>query len=354
MENIKYKNSREELLSLDKIKSFILSNYELEQADVTMVKFKDTEKQRAVYKVDYKTKTYCLKKVYYDENNLLYVYSAMEWLYRNSISVPKLLPTITNHRYVLYSDMLFILTPWLEGEKCNFDNIDHLNISAKTLGALHKVSINFTPIEGSCLRKGLENYHLSTYKHFNQLLNAVNNAHKHKDKFSNIFLDNLDENLRLAKLSVEISSSIDLQDLSISLCHGDYVNKNIIINNDNVSIIDFDKCKLDYCAHDLAYFLRRLLKRENTNWNAELAIMVINNYMLSNNLTKSDLKYILAYITFPQKYWKLSRDYYKNIKKCNKASFVRLLEKGVLRTSYQLEFVYEMIKIFQDKYNIDF
>ncbi|ATD54713.1 CotS family spore coat protein [Clostridium chauvoei] len=355
MGNTNYKkNSREELLSLDKIKAFILPNYELEYANVTMVKFKDTEKQRAVYKIDYKGKNYCLKKVYYDEANLLYVYSAMEWLYRNSILVPKLLPTINGHRYVMYSDMLFILTPWLEGDKCNFDNMHHLQLSAKTLGTLHKVSRNFTPIEGSCLRKGLEDYHLSVYKHFNQLLNAVNSAHKYNDKFSNIFLANLDENLRLAKLSVEISSSIKLDELSSSLCHGDYVNKNIIIDNNNVCIIDFDKCKLDYSAHDLAYFLRRLLKRENTNWNIEITTYVIDSYLYSNNLTESDLKYILAYIAFPQKYWKLSRDYYKNIKKCNKTSFVHLLEKGLSKTSNQLEFVYEMMKVFKDKYNITF
>ena len=48
-----------------------------------MIKFKDTEKQRAVYKIDYIDKSYCLKKVYYNEAELLFVYSAMEWLYRN-------------------------------------------------------------------------------------------------------------------------------------------------------------------------------------------------------------------------------------------------------------------------------
>ncbi|MEG0134350.1 MAG: CotS family spore coat protein, partial [Clostridium sp.] len=95
------------------MKAFILPHYNLQFADVTMVKFKDTDKQRAVYRIDYKNESYCLKKVYYDESNLLYVYSAMEWLYRNDLNVPKLLSTNTNHRYISYMNMLFILTPWV-------------------------------------------------------------------------------------------------------------------------------------------------------------------------------------------------------------------------------------------------
>lgn len=118
--------------------------------------------------------------------------------------------------------MLFILTPWIDGEKCDFDNINHVLLSSKTLGKLHKSSKNFLPIDGSAKREGFENYCESISKHFNQLLLSINNAHKYNDRFSKLFLDNIDENLELAKLSFEVSSSIDLDNLSHSLCHGDY------------------------------------------------------------------------------------------------------------------------------------
>lgn len=53
-----------------------------------MIKFKNTEKQRAVYKIEYNNKIYCLKKVYYKRMKIiLYVYSTMEWCYRNGINV---------------------------------------------------------------------------------------------------------------------------------------------------------------------------------------------------------------------------------------------------------------------------
>lgn len=342
------------VIDIDNIKTNILPKFFLQNADITMVKFKDTEKQRAVFKVTSDNKNYCLKKVYYDEGNLLFVYSAMEWLYRNNILLPKLLPSIDNNRFIYYDDMLFILTPWVEGEKCNFDSLIDIRLSIKTLAKLHKCSKNFKPILGSTNRTGLDDYYLSINKHFNDILETANLASTYKDKFSRIYLDNLDNNLSLAKLSLEIASSIDNTNLNVSLCHGDYVNKNILINNDDVWIIDFDKCKIDYCAHDLAYFLRRLLKRSTTNWNPALTIDIINTYNKFNNLTQSDLKYILAYLAFPQKFWKISRDYYKNINKCNKNAFISLFTKGLDRSADQLDYINNMIEIFEHYYNVKF
>lgn len=346
--------SNEDLLSIENMKAFILPNYDLQFADVKMVKFKDTDKQRAVYKVDFKNKSYCLKKVYYDESNLLYVYSAMEWLYRNDLNVPKLLPTNLNHRYINYMGMLFILTPWVNGVKCDFDNEHHMKLSSKALAKLHKASQNFVPISDSSHRIGCDDYNTSVDKHLEQLLLNAKQAKRYNDKFSKIFLNNLSTNLELARLSSKISSSIDCSELSKSLCHGDYVNKNILIDDNKVWIIDFDKCKMDYSSHDISYFLRRLLKRDDTNWNIALTLSIIDEYIKVNSLTSSDLKYILAYIAFPQKFWKISRDYYKNIKRCNKTAFISLLEKGLDRTDHQLKFIKEMMIIFEKNYGVDF
>lgn len=353
MENNIY-SSDNDLLSIKNMKSFILPHYNLESADVTMVKFKDTDKQRAVYRVDFKDKSYCLKKVYYDESNLLYVYSAMEWLYRNNLNVPKLLPTTSNDRYITYMNMLFILTPWVKGIKCDFDNEYHMKLSSTSLALLHKVSKSFKPIGGSFNRIGCDDYYTSVDKHLEQILISAKQAKHYNDKFSKIFLKNLNANLELAKLSSKISSTINITELSKSLCHGDYVNKNILIDNSKVWIIDFDKCKFDYCSHDISYFLRRLLKREGTNWDIDLTLRILDDYMTVNPLTSSDLKYILSYIAFPQKYWKISRDYYKNIKRCNKNAFISLLEKGLDRTDSQLSFIKKMIIILEKNYGVDF
>ena len=340
-------------LSPEIIKQNVLPYYNLQNAKISVIKFKDTDKQRAVYRIDFKDKSYCLKKVYYNINDLLYVYSATEWLYRNNIKVPKLLPTIDNNRFVSYQDMLFILTPWIDGDKCNFDNINHIIIAVKKLAIIHSISRNFRPILGSSMKEGFDDYYISTLKHFQDLLQASNEAFKYKDTFSKHFISSFDINLHLAKISLDIANKIDNSDLSVSLCHGDYVNKNLIFPSDlDPWIIDFDKCKLDYCAKDLAYFMRRLLKRENTKWNVDLALIVLNTYNTISPLTKSDLRYLISYICFPQKYWRISRDYYKNIYKCNKSSFLTLLSNAISKTDSQYEFALNIIDSVQKEFQI--
>jgi CotS family spore coat protein len=340
-------------LSPEIIRQNVLPYYNLQNSKISIVKFKDTDKQRAVYRIDSNEKSYCLKKVYYNIQDLLYVYSAIEWLYRNSIRVPKLLPTVDNNRFVSYQDMLFILTPWIEGDKCNFDNMTHVMISVKKLSALHSTSRNFKPIMGSSLKEGFEDYYISTLKHFQDLLHASNESFKYKDAFSRQFISNFDINLRLAKISLDISNKIDTSDLSKSLCHGDYVNKNLIFPTDlDPWVIDFDKCKMDYCAKDLAYFMRRLLKRENTKWDVDLALSVLNTYNESSKLTESDLRYLISYICFPQKYWRISRDYYRNIRKCNKSAFFTLLSSTISKTDFQYAFALNVIDSVQKKFNV--
>lgn len=340
------------LLSEENVKRNVLPHYGLEHADITQVKFKDTDKQRAVYKVTSPNGNYCLKKVYFSVEDLLFVYSSVEWLYRSGIKVPRILPTTGKGRFVNYEDMLFILTPWVEGEKCSYDNIQNVLDSCINMAKIHNCTENFKPIQGSSQRKGLEDLYSSTFKHFQQLLICSNQAFKYGDKFSKLFLQYFDTNLILAKTSIDIATAINSNNLAKCLCHLDYVNKNIIFDNSGcIWTIDFDKCKIDYRVHDISYFLRRLLKRDNTKWNLELTLSCFKRYEEINPLTLDEYKSIIVYLAFPQKFWKISRDYYNNISKCNKNSFITLLSKTCTKADYQMQFIDGIIKYVEDKFN---
>jgi CotS family spore coat protein len=340
------------IFSEENIKRHVLSNYNLEKGQVTSIKFKDTDKQRAVYKIDFLNKSYCLKKVYFSRKELLFVYSAIEWLFRNHINVPRILPTKDRGRFVDYNNMLFILTPWIDGEKCSYDDLNHVIASIKNLASMHYCCKNFISIEGSDIRNGYENVHLSISKHFPQLLSCSNSAFKCGDKFSKLFLQNFENNLLLAQISLQTSSNINTNNLSSSLCHLDYVNKNIIFDaNNQIWVIDFDKCCMDYCAHDISYFLRRFLKRDKTNWNLEFALKCLNLYEEIYPLNLDEYQYIIAYLSFPQKFWKISRDYYNNIKKCNHNSFFYLLEKTIEKDKQHLDFIMQLKKHIEIKFS---
>lgn len=348
-------NINNSLFSIDSIIQNILPYYNLKDPKVTIIKFKDTDKQRAVYKIDSENKSYCFKKVYYSTEDLLFIYSALEWLHRNGLNIPTLIPTISGGRFVLYKKMLFILTPWINGIRCDFDNKNHIISAAIELGKIHKNSFNFMPIIGSSNRESLGRFYISILKHFEQLLQTSSYAFITKDKFSKEFLSTFDKNLKLAEISLKISSTINNDNLSISLCHGDYVGKNLIIDNDEkLHIIDFDKCKKDYCAHDVSYFLRRYLKRDHTKWNIDYALCFLKYYNSINPLTTSDLKYILSYLSFPQKYWKVSKDYYKDKNRFDTKIYQSILIKSNKHINEQYLLINKLINIFEkNNWNIN-
>jgi CotS family spore coat protein len=352
MSNAIADSSNSILLSANNIKKNVLPYYNLSSnSTIYQVKFKDTDKQRAVYKIESNSREYCLKKVYYEVDELLFVYSAIEWLYRNNINVPRILSTADHGRYVRYNDMLFILTDWVKGDKCNFDDLDNLNMTSRNLGKLHDISLGFSPILGSKHKEGFNNLTESLTKHTLQLVENEKLALRYKDYFSNIYTLSFRNSIPLANLSTTIANTIKYDNLSTSICHNDYVSKNLIINQDKVFVIDFDKCRYDYCAFDISYCLRRLMRRETTCWNGDLAINFLQQYELNHPLTLDDYKYILAYLAFPQKYWKLSRDYYNNISRCNKKAFINLLNKAVCHNDIHIEFSYKLLNYIEKKFN---
>ncbi|MEG1257028.1 CotS family spore coat protein [Clostridium sp.] len=353
MNNVIVDNSTIDLLSTSNIKKNVLPYYDLSRdSAIYQVKFKDTDKQRAVYKIESNGHEYCLKKVYYQVDELLFIYSATEWLYRNNINVPRILSTSDHGRYVNYNNMLFILTDWLQGDKCDFDNIDNVNMASRNLGNMHEISLGFSPILGSKHKEGLSNLAESLNKHTHQLVNFEKLSLKYKDYFSKVYMLSFTTSMTLATLATNIANTIDTSNLSKSICHNDYVSKNLIVNQGEIFVIDFDKCKYDYCALDISYCLRRLLRRENTCWNGDLAINFLQQYEINHPLTLDDYKYILSYLAFPQKYWKLSRDYYNNISRCNKKSFVNLLNKAVCNNDIHIDFSYKLLKYIELKFGV--
>jgi CotS family spore coat protein len=321
-------------MPIEELKNNILNQYKLSIYEIESIKFKDTDKQRAVFKVYTDKGPKCLKKVFYDKGNLLYIYSITEWLNANQINCPKFNNTISGHKYVNYKNNLFILTDWIEGRKCDYNNNEDIYKMADNLGRIHKCTKGFAPISGSKTKIADNTYYINYMKHFYQLLEFWNRANFYKDAFSDTYIELFDYNYNISKESIRIINSINfslpLGDAvsNNSICHLDYVNKNIIFDENNlIYTIDFDNAKLDYPVHDICYFLRRILKRDETAWDFSLFKRTIESYENVRVLSYNEYLVILALLMFPQKYWKLSKDYFKNRKTCNPLPFIHAIKK---------------------------
>ncbi len=345
--------NKDNFLSNEILINNVLCNYSIGLSKIECIKFKNSDKHRAVYKITDILNSYCLKKVYFNKAELLFVYSVVEWLSRFGFNTPKFIPTKNHSRFSEYDGNLFVLFPWIDGLKLDYDNINHVIKSAANLSLLHQYSKNFYPINKIKARYGCDNIYISTNKHFYELLSFNNSAFKSRDTFSNVFIEFFLTNIKLSDMCTEIASSINHENLSISICHLDYVNKNILLDkNDDLWTIDFDKCKMDYCAHDISYYLRRILKRDKSLWNLQLLKSILHHYENFKALNLDEYKYIFSYLCFPQKYWKISRDYFKSSKKNHCTEFVSLLNKASINSEAQLNFANDFIELIENKFKV--
>jgi CotS family spore coat protein len=228
------------------------------------------------------------------------------------------------------------------------------------LGKMHKCSYGFIPIGGSLIRKDDPDWYKTFNRRFLQLLQFNNIASKYDDEFSRIYISCFDYFIQRARHAVHILSQIDNKELMEpaekynTICHLDYVNKNIIITDSgDVCVIDFDKSKVDIPIHDIGTFLKRILKRTNTSWDFRILSMALESYQSERILTQVEFLGLFAYLEFPQKYWKISRDYFNNRKNCNKKMFISMLSKACEQKDDHDQFCGQFQDYIEQKFNIN-
>lgn len=334
--------------SMNNIKN-ILSLYGLNDAKISLIKYKSSEKERAVYKIKSTAHSYCLKQIYYSEEELLFVYSALEWLNSYNLNVTRFLKNSDSGRYINYDGVLYILTDWIDGVKCDSNIESHLSYAIKEIAKFHLCSKDFLPIDKSLNRCRFTDLYISTLKHIERLFEYKNKATKKNDVFSKIFLNDFEQSIKLSEISLKISALIKPKLLSKSLCHGDFVTRNILIKDTDVWFIDFDNCKYSYSAYDISYFLRRILGRRNFDLNVNNIISLLCDYNSVSLLGKDDLMYIVSYIIFPQKLFKISKHYYYDKKKISKKQCIDSIKRYSKGLKFRLDLAEKLVDYFEMK-----
>lgn len=334
--------------------SYILDNFNVKNFNIQKIKEKTSKKTRIVYKIKSYDNFFCLKQTYFKIKDLLFIYSYLEWLNLYKFDVPYLIKSKQNKPFVKYDNKIYILTNWINGKKLNYDNLNECIQSIIFLSNIHKFSNKILLIDGAQSKNNFIDLNQKYTKHINELHKMHTIAKLYKDTFSQIFILNFNDFLYLSNIAKQFSHIINFKNLNISACHGDYVNKNILISNKKIIPIDFDRSCINFSVFDLAYFLRRYLRRTNTNWNFESAITLINNYDKNNPLFLDEYLYLIAYLSFPQKFWKISKFYFSNIKKLSsyeKSIQENLLLKTCASINKHMEFSYLFEKYINFNFN---
>ncbi len=333
---------------------YILSNFDIKKYNLTKIKEKTSKKSRSVYKISYLDNLFCLKQTYFSIEKILFVYSYLNWLSTHDIRIPNLIKSINNKPFVLYNDKYYILTDWISGDKLNYNNLDDCIKAITFLSKIHGLSYNMTSMRGAEINISFTNLRqrfLNSIKDSNKLHSSAQNIN---DEFSRRFKTYYNKFLYLAELSLNASSIINVKKLNVSVCHGDYVSKNIILN-ESVIPIDFDKCSINYSIYDLSYFLKRYLRHRDINWNFKNMMVLVNYYNQNHPIFIDEYLFLLAYLSFPYKFLKTSKLYFENINNLTpkeKELYVKNIDRIYKTFDMQIMFIADFKKYINSKFNL--
>lgn len=114
-----------------------------------------------------------------------------------------------------------------------------------------------------------------------------------------------------------------------TFCHGDLQHHNVLLKEQQVFFINFEKYVLDNPTRDLCLFFRKMM--EKNNWSVELGKEILQKYERQRALSLEDRYQLFYRLSYPEKFWKIVNYYYNSSKQMipgkNLEKLVKIMEQ---------------------------
>ena len=215
-----------------------------------------------------------------------------------------------------FDQTVYFLKTYFEGRECNINDEKERIEAVRFLAKIHK-NMFVTEKEEICPRA---NVILEFEKHNRELKKVKRflRDKSQKNDFEIFLMQNYDsfyeKALEVTENLKEFYNDFEKEYLSDKgmVCHGDFQYHNLLKTEKGFSIVNFEKCVIDYQVRDLYYFLRKLL--EKNNWSKSLGEEVIYAYDEISPLGAYDMLQLYYRFAYPEKFWKIVNFYFNNRK----------------------------------------
>lgn len=203
----------------------------------------------------------------------------------------------------------YILKTYCEGRECNVKDMDECRQAAEMLARFHKVSYMEDSFNGGSMSHPA---HIEFDKH-NKELRRVRKYLKERSQktdFEIYLMRNYDYFFNLALQITEELRFYQNKMENRFVCHGDYQHHNVIISEDGMHLINFEKCVFDSPVRDLYLFMRKLL--EKSNWTQSVGFELVGSYEKIRPIAKEEYLQLYYRLAYPEKFWKIVNFYYNS------------------------------------------
>lgn len=210
----------------------------------------------------------------------------------------------------------YLVKTYFPGTEINYKDISECENAVKRLAGLHKLSDICYDADNRIAEQFPGYESVTELERHNKELKKVRRYLRdkgNKSPFELYLMQHFDYFYDSALQVVEelkYYESVNKNKDDLVICHGDYQYHNILSNEGQLCLINFEKCIRDYGVRDLCLFMRKLL--EKSNWSLPLGDRLFAAYDAVKSLTLTEriqLHYRLAY---PEKFWKIVNFYFNS------------------------------------------
>ena len=231
----------------------------------------------------------------------------------------RLIRNFCGEMYVECPDGLVFLTEWIEGRHVNFLDPFELRKSVRMLAEMHLLGEGFSPPKNCHPRNNIGKWEEKWRQRIRDLEMMAALSLNGETSFDRDFQKIYPLIVKDAWDAVEELSLIDYPSYCLKLqkkrplCHRDFVYHNIIYQDPDVYLIDFDYCVQDSRITDLGRFVRTCGKQYH--WNQGLAEEIVYWYHRYYPLPLTEQKLLLTVLKFPHDIWRAGHRWYFSSKR---------------------------------------
>ncbi len=274
------------------------------------------QKFRDAWRVETPSGPKCFKQVKSSPARVEFTAAAVEHIISNGFNqTAPFLKTVDGAHVTTLNGDTYYATDWLPGREGDFTRLEDIREASKALARFHLASRGFVSPPNCEQKETWGEIPLHWQTRSQQLIDFRGLAKLNQDNpFNNLYLRSVDPILKRVELAFEILSYCNYSRLvqetkkQRTLCHRDYTFHNFLVDNKQVYIIDFDYCAHDIRAYDLGKFIRRLAK--HYHYHLAPIKLLLASYQSEAELDSDELMFILAFLYFPQRFWRLANRYY--------------------------------------------
>jgi CotS family spore coat protein len=326
---------------------YVLKHYDINPEKV--------EKLRYAYKIICGDKSYCLKKIRYDDRKSMKELKLLSYLKSTGFdNVVNNISAKDGIEYIKNGKTKYFLTEWVDGRECDVNDFSEAKKSVVLLAQFHLKSKGFydkhtgmdSNIKNWPAKMEYEKKQLDFFKH-------IIEGKRIKSTFDNKYYHVLDMFKNRMEISTKLLKQLDYNNLSQiaklekSICCLNFHYRNITVGNSGeIYLTSLDRIIYDLNVYDLASYLGIVLNKKVYNWSFNAAKELIETYCEVKPLSKEELGILLAFMIFPHRFWKLGRKRYEKKKKWDEDKYLKKIDKLIRYFDNQTEFIDSFIKYF--------